>query len=219
MDKYFFKDLDASSIGRVISTIDNVRKLYLVAYPGEGSTSGRPNRILAFNYEIGRWSLIEQQLDFLTALSSEALTVEALGAIYTTVEDIPGSIDSPAFSGGNNYLAMFGTDKKLADFSGDNAALTLDTTEKNLIAGRKSVFRKVRPMIDTANATVSIGVRDQTNETPAFGTAAARNSVTGLHSFKRKARYHRARIKAPAGDPWTECYGVADLEFSDAGGR
>src|SRR3546814_7906225 len=94
--------------------------------------------MLVFNYEIGRWALVEQQLDLLAALSSEALTVEALGAIYSTVEDIPGSIDSPAFSGGVNYLAMFGSDKKLADFSGSNAAMTLDTAEQRLHHARRT---------------------------------------------------------------------------------
>lgn len=219
VDNFFFRDLDASNIGRMVSTIDSQRKLYLVAYPGDGSTSGRPNKILAFNYAIGRWSLIEQQLDLIAALRSEALTVEALGAIYTTVEDIPGSIDSPNFSGGASYLAMFGSDKMLADFSGDNAAMMLDTTEQNLTPGRRSTLRKLRAMIDTPDATVNIGTRNQPNDEIVFGTATTRNAVTGLHSFKRKGRYHRARIEAAEGDDWTECYGITDLEFANAGKR
>lgn len=219
VDNFFFNDLDASSIGRVIATIDDVRKLYIVAYPGEGSTSGMPNRLLIYNYEIGRWSLAEQALDYLCALESEALTVEALGAIYSTVESVPGSVDSPSWKGGTKFLAAFGSDKKLAEFSGENAAMTLDTTERNLVDGSKSVLRKARAFIDTDSVTVSVGVRDQLDEMPSFGTAASRNSVTGLHSFKRKGRYHRGRIGVPAGTPWTEVYGLGDLEFAAAGRR
>jgi hypothetical protein len=217
IDATFFEDLDASNVNRIISVIDSVRKLYLVAYPGSGSTSGRPNKILAYNYEIGRWSPIEQQLDFIASLSDEALTVEALGAIYSTVEDIPGSIDSPAFSGGTNYLAMFGTDKMLADFSGINAAMTLDTTRQNLIPGRKAKVRNLRAMIDSEAATVNIGTQDFPDTDPVFGTPETRNSITGLYGFRRKGRYHLARTETAAGDPWTECYGVADIEFVDAG--
>lgn len=220
IDRDFFNDLDASNIGRIISAIDDVRKLYLVAYPGNGSTSGRPNKILVFNYEIGRWSNVNQQLDFIQSLRGESLTVEALGAIYTATEDIPGSIDSSVFAGGNSYLGMFGSDKMLAAFSGDNAAMTLDTTERNLSGGgRKSTFRKARPMIDTGDVTISIGVRDKPDEGVIFGSATSRNEVTGLCSFKRKGRYHRGRIQTPEGAVWTECYGLADLEFSDAGLR
>lgn len=216
----FFNDLDQTNIGRIVSTIDNARNLYLVAYPGEGSTSGRPNKILAYNYEIGRWAEIEQQLDYIGALRSEALTVEGLGAIYTAVEDIPGSIDSSVYAGGTNYLAMFDMDKKLADFSGDNAAMTLDTAERNLSGdGGKVILRKARAMVDNANATISLGARNQTDETPTFSTAASRNSVTGLCSFKNKARYHRGRIGIAEGEVWTECYGLADLEFAQAGKR
>lgn len=220
VDDFFFNDVDYSNIGRMVAAIDNVRGLYLVAYPGDGSTSGRPNKILVYNYKIGRWSLIEQQLDLIAALRSEALTVEALGAIYSTVEDIPGSIDSAAFSGGVNYLAMFGTDKKLADFSGSNAAMTLDTAERNLSGdGGKVTLRKARAMVDTSSATIALGTRNQTDTTAVFGSAASRNSITGLCSFKSKARYHRGRIQVPEGTVWSECYGLSDLEFSRAGKR
>jgi hypothetical protein len=219
VDGFFFDDIDASSIDRCISVVDSTRKLYLIAYPGDGSTSGRPNRVLAFNYEIGRWATAEQQLDLLSDLSAESLTVEALGAIYTTVEDIPGSIDSPAFSGGTDYIAAFGTDKMLSEFTGANAAMILDTTEINLVQGRKARLRHLRAMIDTPSVTVRIGTRNQPDETPVFGAATSRESITGLHSFKSKARYHRARLEVPAGAVWTECYGVADIEFSDAGKR
>lgn len=220
VDNFFFNDVEFSSIGRTVSTIDRVRSLYLVAYPGDGSTSGRPNKILAYNYKIGRWSLIEQQLDLIAALRSEALTVEGLGAIYSTVEDIPGSIDQAAFSGGVGYLAMFGSDKMLASFSGDNAAMTLDTAERNLAGdGGKVTLRKARAMVDTSSATISLGTRNQTDTATTFGSAASRNSVTGLCSFKSKARYHRGRIQVPEGTVWSECYGLSDLEFARAGKR
>lgn len=208
VDETFFAELDRSNLGRIVATVDLVRQLYIVAYPGEGSTSGRPNKLLIYNYYLNRWSKAEAGVQIIESLRSESLTVEALGAIYTFTDDVPGLTDSPQWSGGTDYLACFNSTNEMCSFTGVNAAATVDTTEITGDLGGKFVARRVRPLTDSSSVTVRLGSRNFQDETPVFTGQVPRHPATGLCKFRSKARYHRARIETPEGWLGTQIFGV-----------
>lgn len=219
VDETFFSDLVSSEINRIVSTVDTTRKLYIVAYPGDGSTAGLPNKVLLYNYQLDRWARAENSLELLGQVASGSLTLEDLGAIYTNTDDVPGITDSAQWSGGVDFLACFSSTHKLCSFTGPNAAFAVDTSEQALGVTDKVTLRKVRPLTDVDAVTVKIGHRNFQNSAPTFTTAVSPHPETGLCTFREKARYHRARIEAAQGWMGSEIFGVDGVEFMKAGRR
>src|SRR5690606_3982669 len=65
VDRTIIEDLDHANLHRVSAIVDPVEKLYLCAYPGMGNNGGLPNRIAVYQWEIGRWSLIDLECELL----------------------------------------------------------------------------------------------------------------------------------------------------------
>lgn len=215
VNKTFFNDIDLSNLGRITANIDPLRSLYCVAYPGSGNTDGTPNRILIFNYEIGRWTIVNEELDVLATTLSPGLTLEELAAIYATVEDIAGVTDDPQWAGGNEVFGAFTTNKMLAGFTGAKKAATIDTLEANVIEGRRAKRLRVRPLVD-GDSTVSVSKREKQSDAKTFLSAQTPNSRSGEATFsKDAARYHSARLRIN-NQTWTEAHGV-EVEAQDAG--
>lgn len=224
VDDFFFANVDNANINRCHSVIDEKRKLYLFSFPSANFLNAAPgstNVTLAYNYVINRWSLIEQQIDLMGNIESPALTVEDLGAIYTNTDDVPGFTDDPAWRGGDPYLAAFESDAALYTFGGTNKGFVIDTPEKQLIDGRRSLLRKARPSTDCDCPQLAVGVRNaQSGANPVFTSAVSPNARTALCTFKAGAKglYHRIRMTAPDGWGGTEVVGIDGLEFVDGGG-
>ena len=207
IDAWVWGQINQSYLYRVTSTVDPQRKLVLWAFPGAQSSGGTPNLMVVFNYGNGEWSYIEQDVEILCQSSSFGYTLEQLDS-FGTLETLPYSLDSRAWVGsGRALLSGFTTAHKLGLFSGSNMEATLETAEAQPAPNARAVVCGVRPIVDVASSSVTMGTRGLLSDVVTWGTTVAMDA-TGRAPQRAEGRFHRARVTIPAGADWLHAQGV-----------
>lgn len=216
VDETFRADFDANYPDRVTATFDPVNEFYMVAYPGSGHSGGTPNKGLIFSKRLGRWTHFEQEVESLFAAvqAASAYTLDTLDLVSSSIDALAASLDSPLWTGESSpFLAAFTTAHKLGLFSGAPMLANFDTTEGQLISGRRATVTSARPIADAATMTAQLGVRNLQSESVTWGPEVELNAYGRCPVFG-DARYHRLRIAIPAGTPWTLMQGVDEIEMA-----
>lgn len=218
IDRTFWAEVDQSALYRITSAADPLNKIIYWAYAGPQNSGGTPNRIMAYHYGVGRWTKLEQTLEFLVQALTIGYTLEALDA-FGTLETLPFSLDSRAWTGGGRLnLAAFDTSHKLGLFSGESLPATMDTGEAQINKHGSAHVSRVWPLVDTDQAQVSVGRRDKLSDSVTWTTPSPMTATTGSCPVRSTGRYQRARVTIPAGVLWTEAQGV-EVEARGAGRR
>ncbi len=208
VDQTVLDDLDSSAKDQVTATIDPVNKYYLCAYVGSGATGTFPNRIMAYHWPTGRWSLIEQDVALLMQAATAGYTLDTLDTVSTSLDALTESLDSRAWMGGALQLGAFDSSHQLGFFSGSNMAATLETKEFELKSGLRSMISRVRPMVDGGSANVEMGARNAQTGTTTYQATATAQTYGGI-PVRAEARFHR--IRANVSGAFTNAFGV-DVE-------
>jgi hypothetical protein len=217
IDKTFFADLDQTHLGRVSAAIDPVSKTCFWAYPGAGNSGGNPNRLLAYNWAVDRWSLAEVETELLFRALSFGTSLEGLDAVAPSLDALPFSLDSRAWTGGRILLAGFDAAHRLAYFNGAPLAPAVETAEIAPAGNRRAVVTGARPLVEGGVASVAIGTRERPNDPVAYGQAVAADA-RGFAPQRASGRYLRARITLPAGSDFAHIAGV-EIDAVPEGGR
>lgn len=217
VDKTFFADLDTTYMFNMSTAIDPVNKLVIWAYPGSGNTGGLPNKLLIYNWATQKWSDADMNVNILLTFLTEDMTLESLDAIESDLDALEYSLDSSRWKGGVLGLAGFGTDNYLSDFTGNNIAATLETTEAEISPGTRTRVRFTRPIVDGA-CSIQLGHRATVQDSVTWDTAATVNA-RGRCATRAYDRYFRARTNIASGVTWTEAQGVDFGQGTSGGGR
>lgn len=217
VDRTFWADVDQSYLYRITSAADPLNKIIYWAYPGPQNDEGLPNRILAFHYGIGRWAKLEQSVEFMVQALTLGYTLDQLDP-FGTLETLPFSLDSRAWTGGRLNLAAFDPSHMLALFSGESLAATMDTAEAQLNPKGSAIVSRAWPLVDAAEAEMAIGSRDRLVDSVTWTAPVPITSTTGSSPLRSTGRYQRARVTIPAGSLWRNGQGV-DFEARPAGRR
>jgi hypothetical protein len=217
IDRTFWADVDQSYLYRITSAADPLNKIIYWAYPGPQNSGGRPNRIMAYHYGIGRWAKLEQEVEIMVQAMTLGYTLDQLDP-FGTLETLPFSLDSRAWTGGRLNLAAFDTSHKLALFSGSALAATLETAEAQLNPKGSAHVSRVWPIVDAVSAQVALGRRDRLADAVTWTAPSSITSTTGSVPLRSTGRYQRARVIIPAGGYWQNAQGV-DFEARPAGRR
>lgn len=217
VDAFMKANLDANYVRRIVGAVDPKNKLIAWAVPLTGNSSGVPNAVLFYNYQINRWAIAYITVETVGRMLSFQYTLDQLYTVFGyTIDSIPYGLDSPAWVGSQLILACFDSAHKMNLFNGNPMAATITTGEIEPIRGRTTLFDNVRPVIAGANPSVALGVRDRQGDSPVFGAAVATNDV-GECPQGVSGRYGRAQIIIPAGVAWTHAMGVDLVEYFDHG--
>lgn len=216
VDRTILDDLDGNYLHRISATVDPVEKLYLMAYAGIGNAGGVPNRIAAYHWPTGRWSLAEVDCELIWRAKSEGTTLEEIAGVWghTDLDAVPYSLDSPIWQGGATVLANFSTDHRAGHFTGPPLEAAIETAEGQIVAGGRALVKAVTPLVDAAGATVRVGVRETQREPVTWLAPAAANRA-GWAPARASGRYHRARVTIPAGADWRHAQGVEFVASTD----
>lgn len=207
IDKYFYENLQYSSIDTISSAIDPVNKLVVWNYPK--ATGGR--ELLIYNWQIQKWTRAETDVNYISFSATTSITLEALDN-FGTVETLPASMDSNVWVGGLSTLkGVRGTN--IISFSGPSA--TAEIVTPDVEAGNNSIVTLARPQIDNGSSTVKVASRKELNDAITF-SASATTSSEGRASLRSSGRFHRLSI-TPTGD-WTTAIGV-DVDVTPRGMR
>jgi len=206
VDKTFYADLDQSYFHRITAAVDPINKLVIWSYPGSGS-GGTPDTFLIYNWELGRWATAEISCEMVFRSLSEGYTLEDLDSINSSLDALPFSLDSRAWTGGRILLSAFNTDHKLSYLNGSNLEATLETGEFSGPDGRRIFVTGIRPIVD--GGTITASVRHRSTPQAALTTeAAASAGDDGVCPFRVSTRYGRARVSIAAGGSWSHAQGV-----------
>lgn len=207
VNRYFFADLDADYTSRTTFEVDPRNTLLFVSYAGRGNVSGTPNRLLIFNWTLGRWSSGDATIEMLGRLLTTGYTLEQLDAFSASLDALAFSLDSPVWSGGKMILGAFDTSHRLGYFNGAALSPTLDTVETQLTAMQRSTVNEVWPLVEGGTLSIAPITRNRLNDEATIGTAVAQNAL-GFVPLVSDARYHRFRLTIPAGEAWDHAIGV-----------
>lgn len=161
VDKTFWSMVDQSNLFRITSASDPLNKLIYWAFPGPQSSMGNPNFIIVYNYELKRWSLIQQMTEVMVRALTTGYTLDQLD-IFGNLETLPFSLDSRAWTGGRLNLACFDPTHALALFSGAPLAATMETSEANLNDKGLAHINRIWPMVDALPTTTTGNEADLT---------------------------------------------------------
>jgi hypothetical protein len=202
VDKWFYGEFDQSYKNSLTVSSDHVNKCIYWSYSSPSASTGIPDRIIIYNYAENRWSWGEDELYLLFPSFTTGYTLDGLDALYTSIDDIPTSLDSSTWTGGIPTVMGIGTDLKLGTFGGEAAVARFETGESDVNPFGFAMVRGVRPLVtgDPTAVTVALSSRtSQDMESRAFGTAIARTTRTGVCDFRTEGRYLSARTEITGG--------------------
>ena len=222
VDDTFYRNLDQSSAQNVSGAVDSINQILLWAVPMIGNTDGIPNEVWMYNYSQApsktRWSRAAIEVEHLAEFLSESYTLEQLDTLYSSVEDIPFSLDSRFWAGGNLITAAFDRDHKAGGFTGAPLPAILETQEFQPQQDRRSRIHKARPIIDTTpgNIAVELGVRSRAQDHIVWGRSAP-VGASGDCSVRGNGWYFRLRARLDS--TFKHALGIQPLKITDAGER
>ena len=175
--------------------VDFSNKCIYWAYPGPSATSGRPNRLLIYNYEEKRWSRAENEVEVLVTGLSTFTSLDDMDALFASLDDATPSLDANAWSGGSNVLVGFDSTYKYGLFSGSAGTAILDGQEVELTPGLYTHVHGVKPLvIGSPTTTVALGTRNALSDSVSYTSETTPTSRTGFADFRSESRYARARV-------------------------
>ncbi len=215
IDREFWNEFDLTFQARLSAAIDPLNKLVLWGWVGSGASNNEPSEIYAYSWVENRWSHIQINHEILVRSLSQGSSLDELDAISTSLDTLPFSLDSRAYTGGDFVLAGYDTDHKYGFYDGSNLAATIDTTEVEFSQGRLTRIGNARPLVDGGSPTISIRHRNRQQDSV---TVASAVSLTTLGQCPQNisARYASARMVVPAASTWSHAQGV-QLEVRSEG--
>jgi hypothetical protein len=178
--KTFYNDWQREYTRSVWAASDANNPIFYWAYPGSGAVAGIPNKILAYNYAMNKWSgPIEITAEILGQFIASGYTLDGLDALGYTLDTLPYSFDDRVWMGGASSMAIVNTNHRIATLSGNPLMATLSMGEKQIIPGRRALITNVRPLVDSTSASLSLVVtgRDKLSDTKTEHTYTAINGA------------------------------------------
>ena len=208
VDRTFRNQFDLTNAHFVSGAVDPVNKTVVWAFPGANSVLGAPNKLYIYYWPEQKWSEVDIDTEIIMRTLTQGFSLEELDNISTNIDaGVLESFDSPSYQGGVFRFAAFDAVHKLAYFTGDNLAATVETGEFQITPGRHSLLNKTRSLIDGGTITMAVAGRNKLTDTATFGSAASMNG-SGEFSLRKDARYHRLRCSVAAGGTWTHAQGA-----------
>lgn len=212
--RWFLQEAETTYLPDVAGAVDWPNRCIFWNIPG---SDGSPAGLICFNWETENWSHIELMFDTIFASGRDGVTLEGVAAIYSNLDTMPVSLDSPEFAARGRSIAVF-IGGELSQLSGSPLEATLETGEFQPKPGKRFYTREITPIITNANENtrVKIGYRERSNDTVTYSMESSLGPA-GFAPVSADGRYMRASFRIPAGTSWTDAYGFqADGSVSGA---
>jgi len=221
----FFADYDADYPDRVSAIRDPDSTRIYVLYPGSGNSGGTPNKLLIYDWALDQFSHAEIDAEYLAwALTSgnhldspdTVADPDILGNLTGGVDtDPPGdeTFDLRLSPPGALTIGAYDTSHILSSFTGANLTALLETGDIEVNPGMRSFVSGVRPIVDSADATVQVAATSRKNESFTYHPISKQDD-DGKCPTRVDGRYHRFRVVLPSS--FTNAVGI-DVESRASG--
>lgn len=218
VDRSVFGRLNASAISDILGAVDPFysRVYWALDVKGEGVFT----EMVVYDWQLGKWTHIDITATGIFPFITMGYTLESLDTISMSLDALTFSLDSKAWQGGAPLLAGFSQDFRLGSFSGDSLEAVITTPEIGDTGGQVMRTTSSYPVVDSSTVFVSIGARMRRDQsaTVVWSPEQVPSYNTGRVRKISRARFHRFRIRIPAGEPWSHAKGI-DFDHVPAGLR
>jgi hypothetical protein len=209
VDRWFFDFCDPDQLDQMSAAVDPINKT--VSW---GFTDIFANKqLLVYNWSTDKWSHGDTTADYISTIATSGTDLEALSALYPTLDTVPASLDSRIWTGGR-LLAGGVSGAKIISFGGSNLTATLQTGDIET-QGLETLATLARPIIDGGSCTVAIASRKRLDGNISYASPVAADSDNRV-SLRSRGKYHRLSF-VPTGN-WSSLVG-SDLDLVPCGGR
>lgn len=206
VDRWFLSQIDMTFIGDVQGASDPYEKIVWWKYRLVDGTYRR----LGYDWQLDRWCTTDLQVGEIVPLVTPGVTWDGLDALYPTIDDVGVPFDSRVFLGGRPTLATFTDDNKLAFFSGEFIAASIETGTVEPDPEYRTFINELRVITDAPLTGVSATDTIYDHHGSAGVTSAASTpNRAGLCAFRQDGRLHKMAAVIAAGSIWTI---ASDLE-------
>ena len=221
-DREFFRELDHDYVGMVQGVAEPRTRTIIWAFSGGIGTNGLYNRLLIYNWELGRATIVELEpatahLEYLTTgMYSTAYTLDQLDP-FGNLDVIQPPLDDPFWVGNSSqFVTAFDPTHRLGIGRGPAMAPTLQTAETQPNDRQRAWVSSVRPLIQGApgckdNVTVSVGHREHLTD-PVVWEPGVHANVVGECPQRVTGRYLRFQMDMPAAQEFRHLQGL-DIEL------
>lgn len=217
VDEYFKTDIQPNLTASMQGVADPRSTRVIWGYTSVNNTGTTFDKLIGYDWGRKRWFTVDAEaLEYLSQAATLGYTLEGLDA-FGTMETLTVSLDSPIWQGGVPALGAVNTSRTFGFFTGANREATIETQEVQLSPPGRSFISGVVPYADTGDVMGRVGGRARQTDALTYGTEYG-IEVDGTIPARNSARYHRAKIRIPAGATWTQAAGV-DFNFTSDGSR
>jgi hypothetical protein len=213
-DRFFFGDWDSGNLQLVIGAADPTGSRVYWAYKSQAGAAGLFDKVLCWDYALGRASLIAASGEYLASLAAPGTTLEGLDSVSGSLDALSFSLDDVS-AAALSKLSAVSSSHMVCFFSGASLEATLDTAEHS--GGRRIRVQGFRPVTDAEGCYGAVGARETLQESVAYSDEQRVNG-RGLCPANVSTRLARARLRIPAGTSWTFATGV-EPQFAPEGRR
>lgn len=219
VDRTFFADLDQSNLQLFIGSSDPRTTVVYWAYKSVNGSTGRFDKILAYDWALDLWAPISLSGEYLATLSKPGVTLEGVDAAYgSNLDTLTISSLDDISNAALSKLSIFDTNHKLGFLTGSNLEATLQTPEQGGDGRRIVVKEGLRPVSDATTVYGSLFYRENAQSSSTQTSESSANAV-GICPQRQSGRYMRGQLRIAAGTPWTFATGVEPVGVSLEGQR
>jgi hypothetical protein len=208
VDKYFYDHVDSNYLYKIVGTPNPAEKYIIWHYRSVNSPDGNIDKAIIYSWASNRFSECDSACDFCFSGFTSGYTLEQLAALYGSLEAVPFSLDSSAWTGGQRVLQGFDTSHRMGSFNAQNKAVSIETGETQLNSQGRAIVYGLKPIVDTDSVTVAMGYRSRQGQAVSYTAERTKNMTTEECNFNIDARYHRAKITIPAATSWKRLKGL-----------
>jgi hypothetical protein len=198
IDQWLNNRLNQGGLDSVTAGVDWANKCIYWSFP---TVTSSPDTILIYSIPNNRFSWASQDAQLIFSSYSEAVTLEGLDALYSSLESIGISLDSSAWQGGVPTIMGFKS-ARLCTFSGASQDALFQTAERDENPFGRIFIRGIRPLITgtPSGVAVAIAARDTLDNTGlVYGTYQSRTTRTGVCDFRTQGRFISTQLLIAGG--------------------
>ncbi len=206
VDRWFFETASTANLRETHGAIDFEHKCVVWAF----KTGETFDRIIRYCWSENRWSTATVAVSRLVEAVTDGLTLEQIGALYATLEDIPVSLDDPRWQGRNRVLSAYidgETSTHLNQAVGATLRANLETPEFQPVPGRRSMLKSCKVLGSGGENWVVASISIQNDRSTIQSTYRGPHAG-GWSPLRGDGMSHRISCVASAGAVWDSVQGV-----------
>ncbi len=212
---WFFKTVDINAIGRMLCVSDTSgTRIFWYFKSTDGANATLYDKALVYDWKLDKFAYFDCSVEYVMPAATVPISLDSETG---SLDSESGTLDDPALNASVYQLGAFRTTHDLGFYTGPNEEALIETSDGFI--GRPGIIKVtgLRPDIDALTHYAALGSKMQLGAPLAY-SPEVRPSADGVCHLRRAYRFHRARVRVPAGEAWNYIRSI-DVHFEPAGVR